>query len=462
MNNQKKAAAAATNAITEGIIWRQLLIFFFPIVLGTFFQQLYNTADAMIVGRFVGKEALAAVGGSSNQIINLIIGFFVGVSSGATVIIDQHYGSRKETELSHALHTAIAFSTVSSIFLMGAGYFLAPALLSMMNTPESMMADSVTYLRIFFLGILFTFIYNIGSSILRSVGDSKRPLYILVFSCLVNIVLDLVFVVVLRMSVQGVGIATILSQFISAVLITFCLMRTNECYRLQWSKVRFHKMLLIRIIQIGVPAGLQSVMYNIANIIIQSNVNLLGSNTMAAYTAYSKIDAVFWMIMNAFGVSVSTFAGQNFGAGKLDRVRKSMKICLGMALGASIGLSVILHFFGRYVYMLFTTDAQVIEIGMQILYFLTPIYFTYVTIEVISGTVRSMGFVFTPMLMTCGGVCVLRLLWLFIAVPQNRTITNILFSYPLSWVVTSVLFIIYYIYLNKTGKIEAAREHSLV
>ena len=177
MNNQKKAAAAATNAITEGIIWRQLLIFFFPIVLGTFFQQLYNTADAMIVGRFVGKEALAAVGGSSNQIINLIIGFFVGVSSGATVIIAQHYGSRKETELSHALHTAIAFSTVSSIFLMGAGYFLAPALLSMMNTPESMMADSVTYLRIFFLGILFTFIYNIGSSILRSVGDSKRPLY---------------------------------------------------------------------------------------------------------------------------------------------------------------------------------------------------------------------------------------------------------------------------------------------
>lgn len=166
--------------------------------------------------------------------------------------------------------------------------------------------------------------------------------------------------------------------------------------------------------------------------------------------------------MNAFGVSVSTFAGQNFGAGKLDRVRKSMKICLGMALGASIGLSVILHFFGRYVYMLFTTDAQVIEIGMQILYFLTPIYFTYVTIEVVSGTVRSMGFVFTPMLMTCGGVCVLRLLWLFIAVPRNRTITNILFSYPLSWVVTSILFIIYYIYLNKTGKIEAAREHSIV
>ena len=428
--SQKKQAASSARAggITDGVIWEQLLVFFFPILFGAFFQQLYNTVDAVVVGRFTGSLELAAVGGSTGTIINLLFGFFIGLSSGATVIIAQFYGAGDKEMVSRSVHTAIALSIAGGAILSAIGFIFARTALEWMQTPDTVIDLAETYIKIYFIGMIPNLYYNICAAILRAVGDSKRPLYILIFSCLVNIVLDLVFVVVLRMSVQGVGIATILSQFISAVLITFCLMRTNECYRLQWSKVRFHKMLLIRIIQIGVPAGLQSVMYNIANIIIQSNVNLLGSNTMAAYTAYSKIDAVFWM----------------------------------MALGASIGLSVILHFFGRYVYMLFTTDAQVIDIGMQILYFLTPIYFTYVTIEVISGTVRSMGFVFTPMLMTCGGVCVLRLLWLFIAVPQNRTITNILFSYPLSWVVTSVLFIIYYIYLNKTGKIEAAREHSLV
>ena len=369
--SQKKQAASSARAggITDGVIWEQLLVFFFPILFGAFFQQLYNTVDAVVVGRFTGSLELAAVGGSTGTIINLLFGFFIGLSSGATVIIAQFYGAGDKEMVSRSVHTAIALSIAGGAILSAIGFIFARTALEWMQTPDTVIDLAETYIKIYFIGMIPNLYYNICAAILRAVGDSKRPLYILIFSCLVNIVLDLVFVVVLRMSVQGVGIATILSQFISAVLITFCLMRTNECYRLQWSKVRFHKMLLIRIIQIGVPAGLQSVMYNIANIIIQSNVNLLGSNTMAAYTAYSKIDAVFWMIMNAFGVSVSTFAGQNFGAGKLDRVRKSMKICLGMALGASIGLSVILHFFGRYVYMLFTTDAQVIDIGMQILYF---------------------------------------------------------------------------------------------
>ena len=447
--------------MTQGKPVKVLLGFTIPVFIGNVFQQFYNMVDAVVVGKFVGTKALAAVG-STGTIIFLIIGFLLGLTAGFTVLTAQKYGAGKMDEMRQTVGNALILTALISAVMTAVSMTGMHALLKFMHTPDDIFKDAYAYVMIICGGIFAQALYNILASILRALGNSKVPLYFLILSAMLNIVLDLVFVVVFRMSVQGVGIATILSQFISAVLITFCLMRTNECYRLKWSKVRFHKMLLIRIIQIGVPAGLQSVMYNIANIIIQSNVNLLGSNTMAAYTAYSKIDAVFWMIMNAFGVSVSTFAGQNFGAGKLDRVRKSMKICLCMALGASIGLSVILHFFGRYVYMLFTTDAQVIEIGMQILYFLTPIYFTYVTIEVVSGTVRSMGFVFTPMLMTCGGVCVLRLLWLFIAVPQNRTITNILFSYPLSWVVTSILFIIYYIYLNKTGKIEAAREHSLV
>ena len=454
MNNQKKSAPAATNAITEGIIWRQLLIFFFPIVLGTFFQQLYNTADAMIVGRFVGKEALAAVGGSSNQIINLIIGFFVGVSSGATVIIAQHYGSRKETELSHALHTAIAFSTVSSIFLMGAGYFLAPALLRMMNTPDSMMADSVTYLRIFFLGILFTFIYNIGSSILRSVGDSRRPLYYLIVCCFLNIGLDLLFVLVFHMGIAGAAIATVLSQAVSAILILLALIRTSDIYKLHLGKIRFFKGSLSSILRIGIPAGLQAAMYSLSNIIIQTALNALGTDTVAAWTSFGKMDAFCWMVISAFGISATTFVGQNYGAGKYDRVRKSVRVCLGMTLASSIAMSVFLMTAGKYLFHLFTGDPEVIRIGIQILNYMAPAYALFVFIEIYSGALRGIGDVIIPTIMTCCGVCVFRTLWVFLLVPKSPTIETITLSYPISWGITSVLFIIYYYKKQKKLGIE--------
>jgi len=449
--------AGGNRGIIEGTIWKQLLLFFFPILFGAFFQQLYNTVDAVIVGRFVGTNELAAVGGSTGTLINLLFGFFIGLSSGATVIISQFYGAGDRMNVSRAVHTAVALAVVGGGALTLIGQLFAKQALKLMSTPDDVIGFAETYIRIFFLGMIPNLYYNISAAILRAVGDSKRPLYILIFTCLMNVALDLLFVVALKMSVKGVAIATVLSQCCSAVLITICLMNTDDCYRLEWNKVRFHMPLLRRIIQIGLPAGFQSVMYNVANIVIQSNVNLLGSNTMAAYTAYSKIDSIFWMMMNAFGVAVSTFSGQNYGAGRIDRVKKSMGVCLAMAMGTTVTLSIILHFFGRYVYMLFSGDEQVIAIGLEILHFLTPIYFTYVTIEVISGTVRAMGFVLVPMLMTCGGVCVMRLLWLFFVVPHNRTIKMILFSYPLSWVITSILFIIYYVYLIKSGKIKAPK-----
>lgn len=447
--------AAGNRGIIEGTIWKQLLLFFFPILCGAFFQQLYNTVDAVIVGQFVGTNELAAVGGSTGTLINLLFGFFIGLASGATVIIAQFYGAGDSVNVSRAVHTAVALAFAGGAVLTVIGLILGKQALKWMQTPDEVIGFAEIYLKIFFLGMIPNLYYNICAAILRAVGDSKRPLYILIFTCLMNVALDLFFVVALRMSVTGVAIATVLSQVISAVLITVCLMKTKDCYRLEWKKVRFHRTILARIVQIGLPAGFQSVMYNIANIVIQSNVNLLGSNTMAAYTAYAKIDAVFWMIMNAYGVAVSTFAGQNYGAGRIDRVKKSMKVCLGMAMASAVLLSIVLHFGGRYVFMLFSGEEEVIEIGLQILHFLTPIYFTYVSIEVISGTVRAMGFVVAPTLMTCGGVCVLRLLWLFFAVPSNRTITMILFSYPLSWVVTSILFYLYYWYLNRTGRIHA-------
>ena len=448
-----KKRTASGNQITEGIIWKQLLLFFFPIVLGTFFQQLYNTADAIVVGRFVGKEALAAVGGSTGQIINLVVGFFVGLSSGATVVIAQFFGAKDEQNLSKSLHSAIAFSIVGGIVMSILGILLSPAILRLMNTPENVMADSTLYLRVYFGGILFVFLYNIGSGILRAVGDSKRPLYFLIICCFLNIFLDLLLVVVFHMGVAGVALGTLISQAVSAVLIIVTLCRSKEMYHLTLREIRFYRAPLLSLLRIGIPAGFQSVMYNLANVTIQSALNAFGTDAMAAWTAFGKIDSLFWMISGAFGTSVTTFVGQNYGAGKYDRIRKSVKVSLGMFFGTAIAISLIMITLGQYMFYLFTTDDTVIEIGMQILRLIVPAYATFVFIEIYSGALRAMGDVFIPMLMTCGGVCILRILWILVVVPINSSIQTIMFSYPISWILTSILFFIYF--HRKQGKLPA-------
>lgn len=432
------------NQIIHGVIWKQLLLFFFPIVLGTFFQQIYNTADAIVVGRFVGTEALAAVGGSTSQIINLIVGFFVGLSSGATVVISQYYGARDRENLSKALHTAFAFSLVGSVVITAVGLICSPVLLRVMNTTEEVIGPSATYLRIYFGGILFVFIYNIGSSILRAVGDSRRPLYYLIVCCIINIVLDIVLVVGLGMGVAGAAIATVFAQGVSAVLVVMALCRSTDLFRLEIRKIRFHREALELLIKIGLPAGLQSVMYSFSNVIIQTALNAFGTNTMAAWTACGKIDSFFWMVINAFGISITTFVGQNYGARKFGRMRKSVRICIAMAVGASISISAIFILFGRYVYQLFTTDAAVVEIGMHMITMMAPAYAIYVFIEIYSGALRGTGDVLVPMLMTCGGVCVLRILWMMFVVPLKPVIDTIIYSYPISWTLTALMFIFYY------------------
>lgn len=432
------------NQIIHGVIWKQLLLFFFPIVLGTFFQQIYNTADAIVVGRFVGTEALAAVGGSTSQIINLIVGFFVGLSSGATVVISQYYGARDRENLSKALHTAFAFSLVGSVVITAVGLICSPILLRVMNTTEEVIGPSATYLRIYFGGILFVFIYNIGSSILRAVGDSRRPLYYLIVCCIINIVLDVVLVVGLGMGVAGAAIATVFAQGVSAVLVVMALCRSTDLFRLEIRKIRFHREALELLIKIGLPAGLQSVMYSFSNVIIQTALNAFGTNTMAAWTACGKIDSFFWMVINAFGISITTFVGQNYGARKFGRMRKSVRICIAMAVGASISISAIFILFGRYVYQLFTTDAAVVEIGMHMITMMAPAYAIYVFIEIYSGALRGTGDVLVPMLMTCGGVCVLRILWMMFVVPLKPVIDTIIYSYPISWTLTALMFIFYY------------------
>lgn len=433
------------NQITEGVIWKQLLLFFFPIVFGTFFQQIYNTADTVVVGRFVGKEALAAVGGSVTQIVNLIVGFFVGLSSGAAVVISQFYGAGDEKNLHRTLHTAYAFSIIAGIVMGILGILISGPVLEFMKTPEEIMADSKIYLYIYFGGLVFNLIYNVGSSVLRAVGDSKRPLYVLIVTCILNIILDIVLVVYAHMGVMGVAVATVFSQAVSAFLVTAMLMKKGQIYQLHIGKIRLKRNALNRILNIGIPAGLESVMYSISNLVIQIFVNKLGTDTVAAWGTFAKIDAVFWMVINAFGIAITTFVGQNYGAGKTVRMRKSVRVCLCMSYGAAIILSAVLFVFAKPLYRIFTTDRTVVEIGAYMMRFLMPSYFLYVVIGILSGALRGAGKVFVPMILTCGGVCALRIVWMFAVLPVVPGIDTIMLSYPVSWGITSILFIVYYI-----------------
>ena len=433
------------NNITQGSIPGQLMKFFFPIWLGTFFQFFYNTADAVIVGNFVGKEALASVGGSAATIINLLVGFFVGLSSGAAVIISQFYGARNKDCTGRAVHTAMALSLAAGILLTVLGIGLSPMILRAMGTPEEILDFSVTYLRIYFAGVVFNLIYNVGAGILRAIGDSRRPLYFLIVCSIVNVVLDIVFVLVIPMGVAGVALATIIAQAVSAVLVIVSLQKAPPIYRLELKKIGFDFDILRQIIHIGLPAGLQSVMYSVSNIVIQASVNSFGTNTVAAWTAYGKIDGLFWMTVSSFGIAITTFVGQNFGAKEYGRVKKSVRVCMWIALGFTVVLSVGLLLLGPWLYRMFTTDVDVVKIGVDMLSWMVPFYFTYVAIEILSGAVRGAGDAILPMIITCLGVCVLRVVWIMVVVPMYPNIRTTCLSYPVTWSITSILFIIYYL-----------------
>ena len=433
------------NGITEGVIWKQLLLFFFPIVLGTFFQQLYNTADAIIVGKAVGKEALAAVGGSTGTLINLLVGFFVGLASGASVIIAQLFGARKAQDVSRAVHTTIALALASGALLTAVGLLCAGGILDMMGTPQEVMAYALPYLNIYFLGMIPQLVYNIGSGVLRAVGDSRRPMLFLICAALTNIVLDILLVLGLNLGVRGAAIATVLSQVVSAVLILVSLCHAQPVYRLHFRRIRFHGDMLARIVRIGLPAGLQSVMYSLSNMIIQASVNGFGTDVMAAWTAYGKIDGLYWMMISAFGVSITTFAGQNFGARRYDRMRRSVRVCLGMAAGVTVFMTALILAVGRPMLGMFTDDAHVVEMGMSIIRLIVPTWITYLCIEILSGAMRGAGDSLMPTLMTLTGVCLMRVFWVTVVVPRMHQLPVLMLSYPITWVITSCMFIVYYL-----------------
>ena len=437
------------NEITEGVIWKQLLAFFFPVLLGSLFQQLYNTVDSMIVGRFVGTGALAAVGGSSAQILNLIIGFFTGVSSGATVIIAQFIGARDDEDVSRAVHTAMLLAAVCGGLMTVLGIVTAPWLLRVMDTPADTMKDSVLYLRLVYLSMIPGMVYNMGSAILRAAGDARHPLIFLILCCLVNVVLDLLLVCVFQMGVAGVAVATSLAQLISAVLVCAFLARSRESYRLDRKQLRADRRMLRRTVRIGLPTGLQSVLYGVSNMIITASVNSFGTDTVAAWVTMGKLDALTWLVMSAFGVAVMTFVGQNYGAQRLDRVKSSIRMCLAIAAGVTVSTGTLFVLGGRFFFFLFTDDVRIIDMAVKMMMCLAPCYWLYVPVEVLSGSLRGMGDTLVPTIITAAGICLARVLWVFALVPHWHTIQVVIISYPITWALTSLAFTVYYLRFRK-------------
>lgn len=428
--------------ITEGVIWKQLLIFFFPILMGTFFQQMYNTVDTIIVGRLVGTEALAAVG-ATGPLVSMVNGFFIGVSSGATVVLSQTYGAGDRKGVSDSIHTGVALSLLLGVMLTAIGICLGGRVMGWMGTPENCMADATTYLRIYFAGSIGTVVYNMGAGILRAMGDSKRPMLFLMVTCILNVVLDLLFVAVLHMGVAGAALATVLSQMISAVLPIVVLLRQKED-RLELRKLRIERSLLGRILRIGIPAGLQFVTFDFSNILIQSGVNSFGDITMAAWTAHGKTDALTWMVTGAFGVSITTFVGQNFGAQKYSRIRKGTWTCLAMGVVMVAALDALLLAFRTPILGIYTDNPEVIAVGGMVMLSIMPYEFLFMPIEVFAGTMRGVGNSLMPTLITGSCVCLFRVVWLMTAVRHWHSLKTLTLSYPLSWALAAAVFLVVY------------------
>ena len=331
--------------ITEGSIIKPLLYFFFPILLGTFFQQLYNTVDALIVGNFLGKEALAAVGGTTSTYLNLFVGFFVGLSSGVTVLISQYYGSNNYEKISKTVHTAITLAIVIGIFLSIVGIMTARSSLIFLNVPYQILDMSLDYINIYFVGLFVMLVYNMGCAILRAVGDSKHPLYFLIVSCIINIILDILFVYNFNMGVKGAAIATVIAQVAAAALVIMSLHRSEDALRFRFKELHLDLSIAKNIFLIGFPAAVESVLYTISNLVIATKINDFGVDVIAANTAYGKIDAIFWMTLQAFSISITTFVGQNFGAGRLDRVKKGINRWFGISMLTSVIFSILMCVF---------------------------------------------------------------------------------------------------------------------
>ena len=416
----------------NGPLFSKILIFALPIMAMNMLQLLFNAADMVVVGRFSGSEALGAVG-ATGSLINLIVNLFMGLSVGTSVIMAQDYGAGKPIEISCSVHTSISISIIAGIIVMAAGLILCEPLLNIMGTPEDIIHLSVLYMKIYFLGLPASMVYNFCAAILRAIGDSRRPMNFLIISGIVNVMLNLLFVIVLNMSVKGVAWATVISQYLSMLLVLNCLYKTDRAIRFTPQKLCIDRQKLKEILKIGLPAGMQSMLFSISNVLIQSAVNSFGSVMVAASSAAGNIEGFVGTTMNAYYNAAITFTGQNMGAKKYDRIDTIAKICTILIFATWIILGGAVLLFGRSLLSLYTSNPEVIELGFLRMKVMMAAYFTCGTMNVFPGLTRGMGYSILPMLCTLVGACLMRIVWLATVFTWYPTVVVLFLCYPVSW-----------------------------
>lgn len=438
----KEVSNVEKNLMTSGSIWKTIVLFAIPLIFGNLLQQTYNTIDSMIVGNYVGSNALAAVG-SSTALINLFISFAQGISVGSGIIVAQSLGSNKLKDVKLSVHTSLAIALIFGAIISILGYIFAPWLLMKMETPKEVMAESIDYLRVFSMGLIFNVLYNMEAGILNAVGNSKRSLLYLAIASMTNVILDILFIEFFAMGVSGAAIATNISQGLSALLALLFLMKVPEIYKVHLKKIKLHGDMALRIIKVGIPTAVQGTVISFSNVIMQSSVNVFGSMTMAGFGAFIKIDGFNILPVLSLSLAITTFAGQNYGGGKIDRVKKGMWMTLSMSIIYTIISGTMLYTFAPKVIALFTKEQAVIEAGVLATQFFCPFYFLLAIMHSLAGTVRGTGKTVPPMIIMLLSLCLFRILAAKFVIPHYNTIENVYMLYPISWLIGAVLMVAY-------------------
>ena len=452
----ERVKALESTDLLKGSIWKSILIFSLPLLVGNLFQQLYNTVDSYVVGNYVSSHALAAVG-QSTSIINMLVGFFMGLSTGAGVVIAQYFGAKETKKMQDSIHTSLALTLVLCVLFTILGIALSKPILVMIGSPKEVLPLAVIYLQIYFAGVSFSLIYNMGAGILRALGDSKNPLIYLVVSSLVNIVLDFVFVIYFHLGVAGVGIATTLAQLVSAILVMHELMHTDKEYKVYISKIRFSKPILSRIISIGIPAALQNSIVSFSNVIVQSYISKFGSAAVAGYSTTTKLDGFLQLPIQSFSMAITTFVGQNLGKGRVDRAKQGVRTSLAMAMTVTVALSAVVITVAPSLVLFFNSKPEVISYGTLFLRRLTPFYVLCCFNQVYAGALRGAGNSRAPMIIMLCSFVLFRQCYLYIMSNfLSNTVLPIALGYPAGWLVCSVLTGLYYkkVHLGKAVVVE--------
>lgn len=437
-----------TMDMCNGPLLKKIILFAIPLMLSGVLQLLFNAADVIVVGRFTGNEALAAVG-STSSLINLLINLFVGVSVGANVLLGKHIGARDEENASKTVHTAVTFALVVGIAMIFVGFFLSRPLLELMGTPEDVINLSVLYMRIYFVGMPAFMFYNFGAALLRAVGDTKRPLYFLTLAGIINVIFNLIFVIVFHMGVAGVALATIISEGISAFLVFLCLKGADGVLHLDHRSLSFHKDVAIQMMKIGLPAGLQGCIFSVSNVLIQSSVNSFGSIAMAGNTASANLEGFVYNAMNSLYQTSLSFTSQNIGAKKYKRVDKILIECLVIVMIVGIVMGGGAYLIGTSLLSIYSSDPQVISYGLLRMSLICVPYFLCGMMDVFVGSLRGMGYSVMPMLVSLTGACLFRIVWIFTIFATNRSLFVLYFSYPVSWALTATAHLICYMIVRK-------------